>query len=130
MSDKTEQPKRADDPPADAQLLASLKQLLTRDDGVTSEGAPKKKMPETHGGYRWLQPTPVYCDHYSADTFGKGTIVRIAFGEYIGREYYPIYRVSVAMPISDAKLLVQTLTRIIKEAETKDTQDAPTPENK
>lgn len=79
--------------------------------------APKKekKLPEEHPGFRWLSPDPVYCDHYSADSYGS--IVRMSFGEYMGRNYYPIYRVAIAMPLSDVKSLIRSLTRVVEAAE-------------
>jgi hypothetical protein len=78
---------------------------------------PKKIFPETVSAYRWLEPAPIYCDHFAAQALNAGKVVRISFGEYVGKEYAAIYRTSVALTFSEAKRLVRTLTRIVKEAE-------------
>jgi hypothetical protein len=77
---------------------------------------PKRKVPEDDPEYRWLQDPPIYCDHYSAQLLSS-KVVRVSFGEYIGKNYFPIYRVAIAMPLSDIKDLHASLGRIIKTAE-------------
>jgi hypothetical protein len=73
--------------------------------------------------YDWLRLPAVYCDTYSSAVFRRAGVVRIAFGEYVGRNYMPFYRSCVAMPISDAKMLVRTLTRQITRAEERNRAD-------
>ncbi len=74
-----------------------------------------RSRPEEELGFRWLETPAVYCDTYTADWFGD--VIRIAFGEYTDRDHYPFFRTAVAIPLSDAKRLIRTLTRLVKEAE-------------
>jgi hypothetical protein len=101
---------------ADKQPTGFINTPLPSNDGDTVS-QPKRQIVDDVGAYRWLQPNPIYCDHYTASSSTDGSIIRVSFGEYIGREYYPIYRTAVAMPLSEAKRLVRTLTRLIGEAE-------------
>ena len=77
----------------------------------------EREDPAEETGFRWLQLPAIFVDTFSVDHFSGGTIIRLVFGEYVSREYVPFYRASVAMPLSDAKALARTLTRIVKDAE-------------
>lgn len=76
-----------------------------------------KKDPMTEVRYRWLQVPPIYCDAFSVRAFGEERIVRMAFGEHVGKEYSPFYRASIAMPIADVKQLIKALAATIAEEE-------------
>jgi hypothetical protein len=73
--------------------------------------------PENTIGYRWLREPAVFCDTHYASYFKSANIVRITFGEYIGSSYSPYYRAGVALPLTEAKRLVRTLQRLVREAE-------------
>jgi len=93
--------------------------LLVNDDGVVSKPPAAKRKPEDEPAYRWLQDPAPFCDHYAAKVYRDSNVVRMAFGEHIGGNFWPIYRAAVVMPVSDVKDLIKTLSRIVKDAETK-----------
>lgn len=67
--------------------------------------------------YEWLRTPAIFCDTFVSSVFRRDRVVRIAFGEYTGRGYFPFYRTSVTMPIGDARALVRVLDRQLKEAD-------------
>lgn len=70
---------------------------------------------EDDRGYRWLGPAPTYVDHFTLGVFAGQRVVRLAFGEWVGRECPPIYRISVVLPISEARSLAASLAEELKE---------------
>jgi len=87
-----------------------------------------KTRPEEEEGFDWLKEPAVFCDAFTADYLRATNLVRIAFGEYTDREHYPYYRVSVVLPLDDAKALRSTLNRIIKDSEANKKEDGGTDE--
>jgi hypothetical protein len=71
----------------------------------------------------WLRETAVFCDAYTLQVWKESQIVRFAFGEYTDGETKPFYRVGIAMPLSDAKTLLRSLTRAIKNAEAEEEEE-------
>ena len=65
--------------------------------------------------YGWLQQPAIFVDHYCAALWPQAGVVRIAFGESLGGDVLPLYRLGIAMPVADARALLQTLTRIFKQ---------------
>jgi hypothetical protein len=65
--------------------------------------------------YAWLQPSPIYVDHYTAKIMPGDGIVRISFGEWVRSDYPAIFRLAVALPTKEAKRLHRTLGRILAE---------------
>jgi hypothetical protein len=69
--------------------------------------------------YRWLEPPPTYVDHFSVRAFSAAGIMRMSFGEWLSRTRPAIYRVGLAMPISDARSLHTALGEALKEYDEK-----------
>jgi hypothetical protein len=65
--------------------------------------------------YGWLQQPAIFVDHYSAALWPQAGVVRISFGETLGGDVTPLYRLGIAMPVADARALLRTLTRIFKQ---------------
>ncbi len=76
-----------------------------------------RKPPEGDPGYRWMLTPSLFCDHFSADGYQSSRTIRIAFGEWISKDVYPVYRTAVTMPLSDAKELMRVLGVLIKDIE-------------
>ena len=70
---------------------------------------------EYRKAYGWLQPQPMYADHYTAAIFSSQGVLRIAFGEWVGSGYPAIYRIGITLPLKEARRLNRTLTRLLKE---------------
>jgi hypothetical protein len=69
--------------------------------------------------YNWLGPAPTYVDHFALRAFSSSGVMRIAFGEWLSRKRSPIYRVGIAMPIPDARVLLRELRDALKEYDEK-----------
>jgi hypothetical protein len=68
-----------------------------------------------HELYGWLQQPAIFVDNYSAALWPQAGVVRIAFGEALGGDVAPLYRLGIAMPVADARRLLQTLLRMFKQ---------------
>lgn len=88
-----------------------------------------KARPDEDIGFNWLALPGIFCDTYAASYFRSSNAIRITFGEYTNKDHQPYYRTAVVLPLSDAKRLRATLTRLIKEAEEPEEGEAepPTP---
>ncbi len=64
-------------------------------------------------GYDWLAPQAIFCDFFALDKI-QGDIIRFSFAEYVGNDHPPIYRVGIAMPVSDAKVMLSVLQRALE----------------
>ncbi len=58
----------------------------------------------------WLRVPATYVDYYQGSYIAGAGIVRLAFGEFTGENQPPLMRTAIAMPISDVKILVRTLS--------------------
>jgi hypothetical protein len=63
--------------------------------------------------YVWLEEPAVFVDTYSAKIFHGDGILRLALGESLGREFYPLWRTGIAMPVSDARRLIKRLNFLL-----------------
>jgi len=69
------------------------------------------------GNYSWKRLPAIYTDYYEASYLPDIGMIRMAFGEYAGKGRPIFSRAAVIMPIADVKMLVETLTKWVKEAE-------------
>jgi hypothetical protein len=58
----------------------------------------------------WLRIPATYVDYYQGSYIAGAGMVRLAFGEFTGENQPAIMRTAIAMPITDVKILVRTLT--------------------
>jgi hypothetical protein len=58
----------------------------------------------------WLRIPATYVDYYQGSYIAGAGIVRLAFGEFAGENQPALMRTAIAMPISDVKILVRTLS--------------------
>jgi len=65
--------------------------------------------------YGWLQQPGNFVDHFAAALWSEAGIVRIAFGETLSGDVAPLYRLGIAIPVADARRLLQCLTRMFKQ---------------
>lgn len=86
-----------------------------------------RKAPESDPENSWLQVPAHYCDTFSTSIIRECKMVRIVFGDYVGREYRPFYRSAVVMPLSDIKSLIRHLSRLVAELEREEVQDESEP---
>ena len=82
--------------------------------GAANKPRPKRKEP-ADPALRWLQPSPVYVDHVAVGVFSGARVMRLVFGEWIDRETLPIYRAAVVLPLSEARVLAESLADELKE---------------
>jgi hypothetical protein len=62
----------------------------------------------------WMRVPATYVDYYQGSYIAGAGIVRLAFGEFAGEGQPAIMRSAIAMPISDVKILVRTLTEWVE----------------
>jgi hypothetical protein len=67
--------------------------------------------------WNWLKEPATFCDAYTLQVWAHLGVVRFSFGEYTDGDTQPFYRAGIVMPLSDAKALVRSLNRAIREAE-------------
>lgn len=75
----------------------------------------------------WKTVPATYADTFEVSVVPEAGIVRIAFGEYAGRNRPYFIRTAVAMPLEDAKALGRVIQRLIRETEEESKQEAVTP---
>jgi hypothetical protein len=75
----------------------------------------------------WKTVPATYADTFEVSVVPEAGIVRIAFGEYAGRNRPYFIRTAVAMPIDDAKALGRMIQRLIHETEEESKREAVTP---
>lgn len=76
----------------------------------------------------WKTVPATYADTFEVSVVPGAGIVRIAFGEYAGRNRPYFIRTAVAMPIEDAKALGRMIRRLIHETEEEKEQERITPD--
>ena len=65
--------------------------------------------------YYWLEQPGIYVDTSFAILFEKDAIVRIAFGEIVGRGFHPLWRAGITMSIPAARRLAKRLNEMLNE---------------
>jgi hypothetical protein len=71
----------------------------------------------------WKAVPATYADTFEVSVVPDAGIVRIAFGEYAGRNRPHFIRSAIAMPMEDAKALGRMLRRLIRETEEEKEQE-------
>ncbi len=86
----------------------------------------KRSADEEARHFVWLEDPAIYVDTYAANLFKEDGIVRFAFGESLGPEFHPLWRVGLAMPIDEVRRLASRLRKLLRQYDAQE-EDETTP---